>query len=820
MSFVARLSALLLLCLVTGLARAADPTAVRDLLFILDGSGSMWGQVDQQPKIAVAKEVLGELIGTLDPAVDRVGLMAYGHRRKGDCDDVQTLAPIGPLDSAALLYKVRAINPKGKTPITRSVQQAVDLLRGREDPATVVLVSDGLETCGGDPCAALREARAAGVKLVMHVVGFDVAEAETEQLRCLAEAGGGRFFTARNSMELADSLEQAVQVLPVLRVRTLRNGRPIPAHVTVWRDAQEVVAGETGMDGGRDFPLEPGPYDLKAVDPALVGGMELEAAVELSGTGGEQLFDFQAGSLGIGAVSDGQPISARVTLLNRDGRPLTTRELAAEAAYNPALLQLPPGEYRVRVTAIAMEGQPSQDFDGLVVAAGERLERSADFSAGRLVLTVTADGQPTEAQVRVLEADSGRELAKRRVYPHHRNRIFPLPPGRYHVTVEAVDLEGRPVKELRNVALELGQERAETVDFGAGVFTLKVTANGELAEAQVAIVDADSGDPVVNRRLYPDARRNPGEFALPPGRYHVRVEATQVDGRPARDLRDLEIAPGGGLQREVDFSTGALSLKVTSNGELTGAQVRITQQGSARPLVNRRLYPDARRNPAVYTLAPGTYHINVVAMEMEGRPARDLGGVIVPAGETVEQAVDFSSGALKLLVTINEDLGEAQVRIQRSGSARAVVNQRIYPDARRNPAAYDLPPGVYDIKVTAHTLEGRTVKELRDVTVRAGETEEQRVDFSAGELRLTVTAGGALAEAQVRITPAGQSRSVTNQRIYPDSRRNPVVYALPPGEYTIRVEGTRLPGRPVRELRKLKILAGGVQEQTVDLPVP
>ncbi len=139
------------------------------LLLVLDASGSMWGQIDGENKIVTARRVLGDLVDGLADDID-VGVIAYGHRQEADCDDIETVVPLGALDKASLKLTVNGLNPKGRTPITKSLQLAFESLESRGEPATVVLVRDGLETGGGDPCAAVRAAKAQGVQFVMHVV--------------------------------------------------------------------------------------------------------------------------------------------------------------------------------------------------------------------------------------------------------------------------------------------------------------------------------------------------------------------------------------------------------------------------------------------------------------------------------------------------------------------------------------------------------------------------------------------------------------------------------------------------------------------------
>ena len=109
----------LLLALCTG-ARA-DPQA--NVMFVLDGSNSMWGQINGTAKISIAKDVMTDLITDWDESVP-AGLMIYGHRRKGDCQDIETVALPGQADRQTLISKVQSIKPRGKTPITLSLLTA------------------------------------------------------------------------------------------------------------------------------------------------------------------------------------------------------------------------------------------------------------------------------------------------------------------------------------------------------------------------------------------------------------------------------------------------------------------------------------------------------------------------------------------------------------------------------------------------------------------------------------------------------------------------------------------------------------------------
>ena len=184
----------------------AHAAPMPEALFILDASGSMGGQAGAQTKIDAAKSVLAQVVPAVAPEV-KIGLAAYGHRRADDCADIEVLVPPGNEDRAALMGRIAALQPKGMTPISAAVAQVADLLKGRDAETTIVLVSDGQETCGGDPCAVVRALKAAGVKFVMHVVGFDVTEADKAQLACIAEAGGGKYFGAADGAALLAALQ-------------------------------------------------------------------------------------------------------------------------------------------------------------------------------------------------------------------------------------------------------------------------------------------------------------------------------------------------------------------------------------------------------------------------------------------------------------------------------------------------------------------------------------------------------------------------------------------------------------------------------------
>ncbi len=180
-------------------------------ILVLDASGSMWGQIDGVNKITIARDVVSDIL-TNFPADQNLGLVAYGHRERGQCSDIETLVPPAPNTAAQIVDIVNKLNPRGMTPMMDAVVSAAEALRYTEQKANVILISDGIETCNADPCAAAGALAEAGVDFTTHVIGFDVrGEADAlAQMQCIAEATGGRFLTADNAEELSAALEQVV----------------------------------------------------------------------------------------------------------------------------------------------------------------------------------------------------------------------------------------------------------------------------------------------------------------------------------------------------------------------------------------------------------------------------------------------------------------------------------------------------------------------------------------------------------------------------------------------------------------------------------
>ena len=524
---------LLLLSMNTSAAAGGE-----NLVFILDASGSMWGQVEGRHKIVIAKEVMTDLIQEL-PAGLKIGLVTYGHRRKGDCNDVEELAPLGPLDRKRLIETIKAIEPKGKTPITHSIQITAERLKALEEETTIVLVSDGKETCEGDPCALVRELRKTGIKIVMHVIGFDVTDAERGQLQCIADAGGGTYFTADTAKEFSIAAKKIVDKPKYkgsyLKIVAIKNGKSFGATVDIFPAGEDeyIAYGLTPQE----FKLLPGTYDIRVKDRGVPGeptkwirGVKVESGKKM-----ERTAEFTGGRLEIAALKNGKPFNATVDVF-----PAGEDEYIAHGL-TPQEFKLLPGTYDIRVKDRGVPGEPTKWIRGVEVESGKKIERTAEFTGGRLEVAALKNGKPFNASVDVFPTGEDEYIAYG-LTPQE----FKLLPGTYDIRVKDRGVPGEPTKWIRGVEVEPGKKIKRSADFADGQMMVIALMNGQSVSVEVDVFPA-------GEEKYIAYGRTPKGFRLLPGIYDVRVKDRSVPQEPVVWVRGVEVKAGGKVKVEAKF---------------------------------------------------------------------------------------------------------------------------------------------------------------------------------------------------------------------------------------------------------------------------
>jgi len=184
------------------------------VLFILDASGSMLQRMDGRRRIEIARQVLVEAVTKhLQPGTP-VALRVFGHREPNACrTDLEI--PLQALDPAKATAAIRGVEARNlaRTPIADSLAKVESDLAKASGPKTIVLLTDGEETCDGDPEATIQRLVDKGFDMRLNIVGFALNDEQLEsQFEAWAELGGGRYFAANDAAGLSDALEAALQI--------------------------------------------------------------------------------------------------------------------------------------------------------------------------------------------------------------------------------------------------------------------------------------------------------------------------------------------------------------------------------------------------------------------------------------------------------------------------------------------------------------------------------------------------------------------------------------------------------------------------------
>jgi Mg-chelatase subunit ChlD len=206
----------------------------RSVEIVVDASRSMWGRMGGEPKMTVAKEIL-EDVSYWFPEDLNLALRAYGNTspsENNNCADSTLLVPFGENNRDPIRHAIAGLRPLGQTPIAYSLKQAARDFGNLQSDRALVLVTDGIESCGGNPVQAARELREQGI--IVHLIGFGMGSAADEDaasLRAVANASGGRYVTAGSAEELKEALAQTVAT-----------------SYSVYQDGTEVANGSLGSD--------------------------------------------------------------------------------------------------------------------------------------------------------------------------------------------------------------------------------------------------------------------------------------------------------------------------------------------------------------------------------------------------------------------------------------------------------------------------------------------------------------------------------------------------------------------------------------------
>ena len=507
------------------LLASAQALAADRAIIVLDGSGSMWGQIDGRPKLEIARASLANVLAQTPSSVE-LGLLAYGHRREGDCSDIEMLVAPAPDSAKAIDEATSNMKFLGKTPLTAAVKQAAEALRYQDERATVILITDGLETCNADPCALGRELEKAGVDFTAHVVGFGLSADEGRQVACLAETTGGRYFEANDAGALGQALTETVAKVaepaptpppapepePVSGVTLMAtasltaDGAPLEDKNLRWDlkgvdangKADRQIVGKYAATFEHD--LEDGDYELhvryssvkKALPVSIVDGKPVTLNVNLDA--GHVILSVRGSE-----DADEPDKDARLDLFSPDGQ---------DGGYGKFDKYVPAGPQRLH----ARIGKAEADFE-FELAAGETVERSFVVGAGLLnVSAVYAEDGPVvegnDLRVDIYEARQDIKGKRKNVTGGYGPRGYELPPGDYIIRARS----GKAETDTP-VTVKVGEATDVVVNVNGGV--LFTSAPG----AKRIDVYSAATDIQGKRAHWGGGYKDELQITLPPGEY-------------------------------------------------------------------------------------------------------------------------------------------------------------------------------------------------------------------------------------------------------------------------------------------------------------
>jgi len=179
-------------------------------MLIFDASRSMRGKIDGKTRINIARDVLGKAFQRYEARL-KLGIMAYGSRSSSNCRDIRYIRPAGRIRTASYKWAIKRIRPRGKTPIALAIRAGANRLDYKNKKTTLILMSDGLDNCKGNPCAVARKLEETANFLTIHVIAFSVPKEDLPGLSCIARNTGGKFFAADNGAELGAAFDNIVE---------------------------------------------------------------------------------------------------------------------------------------------------------------------------------------------------------------------------------------------------------------------------------------------------------------------------------------------------------------------------------------------------------------------------------------------------------------------------------------------------------------------------------------------------------------------------------------------------------------------------------
>jgi Ca-activated chloride channel homolog len=592
-------------------AQTITPAAPPSVTILFDGSGSMWGKLDneRQTKLVLAREAIRKILPALNQDA-RIGLASYGHRRQADCSDVQVLQAPEKLDAERINGHLERLNPKGKGPIAAGLKEAAKSLSGLPGAKSIVLIHDDADNCQQDVCAAASEIATQQPGLQIHVIAMGLRKEDVARMSCVASATQGRLFDAQNAGQIANGIEDALTLAAPENAPATAKPPPMTAIVVQPPAPQPAV---------RPAAAAPPPGQVMAVLPVPATG---PPALYLRAT------------LATNTAPIEHPI--RWTVKRLDATAPAKSELPAAPFYSghasTAVVPAAPGTYEVeardgisrQVKTVTLTDKGPIDA-GIVLNAGiirpKALAQKGGKEGDGAVFTIREAAAQDGGAGKVLATLSGTDA------------YATLPAGTYMMRADR-----GPVRAERAVQVPAGSDGPVEFVLATAHLTLGV-GGADSTLAPLFIVYEDDPDAPRGRKEIARSASTSADFVLPAGTYAVVARVGAVEARER-----VTLAPGDVQKRQIALQPARILLSSrfagTSQAIAENVSYRIEKIDTVPPEITH-----VSNALATIDLAAGTYRVESRVGLLNARASRD---VTVAVGRATDLVFEHEAGALNL----------------------------------------------------------------------------------------------------------------------------------------------------------------------------
>ena len=711
-----------------------QPAAASRAIIVFDASGSMYGEVPGGVKIDIAKKVVSDIVGSIDPGME-LGLMVYGHRKKGDCEDIELMVPPQSGSSAAILKAVAGLEPKGKTPLTASVIQAAKYLKFEEFRASVILVSDGVETCAKDPCMAAEELERLGVDFTCHVIGFDLKPGESSGLECLAKKTGGMYLAAKDAASLKSSLEAAMKQVAkpvttlIVEAKKSSGGALIEGvefQVFAEGGGENAIATGSGGHWSTELP-KAGKYTLSA----KFGGktIELDVSIKDGETVTKEVVFAETGLKAVAYDKEGGTAFEREVSWDLYG-PADSEGKRPKVSFSyeaRPFLKVAPGSYLL--TAVRGDATASVNVE---VKEGAAQEVKVILGSGNLKLSaISAEGQPAIAKDvswDLFSPPDAEGQRKKLSYSYEAQPKLTLPSGPCLVVATYGNAKGQ-----REVEVKAGETQDIVVLLGSGKLKLSVVMEegGTPVAKDVSWDVVGEADAEGNRPKVAYSYEAQPTLAVPAGKFLVEVSYGNAKGKAM-----VEVKAGATTEKVISLGAGKLKVSAlaTEGVEPISKDLSWTILGVADAEGNRAQAGYSYDAQPSFSLPAGKY-----LLQVEWGAAKTKKEIEVAAGKLTEIPIIINAGTLAASAIMAEGadpvpdglnwdvLGEPNAEGERP---KVTYSYDAQPKFR-------LKAGKYRVEVTRGAAVARV-----EVEIQAGKMITNALNLNAGTLKASSSTPG------------------------------------------------------------------------------